>query len=212
MTYKHIVFDIDGTLLDTEYALMHSLQQTVLQFSGRLVELDDLHTTFGRTADDSVRSLGIADVGPAVRVWKAKYLEEPSRGRFFPGVKAALKELRARGLILGLLSSKTRREYETDFLEYGLADQFTHVILADDSPRHKPDPAPMLAYLRRSGAGPREVLYVGDTLYDMQCAQGANVDGALAMWGRKLPADGIPATWYLAGPEDVLKTLGGREA
>ena len=57
------------------------------------------------------------------------------------------------------------------------------IICADDTAEHKPKPGPLLKYMEYTGARPSEVLYVGDTVYDMQCARGAGVDFALARWG-----------------------------
>jgi phosphoglycolate phosphatase-like HAD superfamily hydrolase len=93
-----------------------------------------------------------------------------------------------------------------DFLPFGLGGYFELAILAEDSRKHKPDPEPMLAYLARSGAEAGDVLYIGDSVYDMQCASGAGVDCALALWSRRNRGD-IEATYYLQRPEDVLKVL-----
>lgn len=206
MRYRDIVFDIDGTLIDTEEPMLRSLQKAVQETDGRTLELDELRFIFGMTAEDALRSLGIKDIPPAFSLWKEHYLQEASGVRVFLGVETVLGELRARSVRLGVLSSKTRREYQNDFLTFGLGGYFDLAILAEDSLRHKPDPEPMLAYLARSGAEASEVLYIGDSVYDMQCARGAGVDCALALWGSSDP-EGIDATYYLERPEDVLKVL-----
>ena len=206
MTYTDIVFDIDGTLIDTEEPMLRSLQKAVQETDGRTLELDELRFIFGMTAEDALRSLGIKDIPPAFAMWKDYYLRDASGVRVFPGVEAVLRELRARSVKLGVLSSKTGREYQNDFLPFGLGGYFDLAILAEDSLKHKPNPEPMLVYLARSGAQAGEVLYIGDSIYDMQCARGAGVDFALALWSRRNPG-GIEATYCLQRPEDVLKVL-----
>lgn len=206
MTYKDIVFDIDGTLIDTEDAMLLALQKAVYAAQGAKWELEDLRFIFGMTAEDALRKLGVKDTASAASLWKDYYLKDTSGVHVYQGMEAVLQELRARSYRLGILSSKTREEYETDFLPFGLGHYFDVLILAEDSARHKPDPEPMQAYLRRSGAIASEVLYIGDTVYDMQCARGAGVDCALALWGSGDP-QGIEATYYFAGPEDVLKAF-----
>ena len=62
----------------------------------------------------------------------------------------------------------------------------------------------MLEYMRQTGARPEEILYIGDSIYDMQCAQAAGVDHALALWGCLLP-EGIEATYHLEKAEDILE-------
>ena len=65
----------------------------------------------------------------------------------------------------------------------------------------------MLEYLRRTGARPEEVIYFGDTAYDMDCARAAGVDQALVLWGCLNP-DGIEATWRLERIEEIPRFAG----
>ena len=62
MRYKEIVFDVDGTLIDTEYAVLHSLQDTVCQFTGETPEIESLTFALGITGEDALLRLQIADV------------------------------------------------------------------------------------------------------------------------------------------------------
>ena len=64
-------------------------------------------------------------------------------------------------------------EYDEHFEKQGLLELFPCVVTASDTPKGKPYPIPMLEYLRRTGAAPEEVLYFGDTAYDMDCARSA---------------------------------------
>ena len=81
---------------------------------------------------------------------------------------------------------------------------FPWVVTASDTPKGKPYPDPMLEYLRRTGAAPEEVLYFGDTAYDMDCARSAGVDHALVLWGCLSP-EGIEATYRLEKAEEILE-------
>ena len=54
MKYKHIVFDIDGTLIDTEYAVLHSLQETIKELSGRKIPCSELRFALGITGTDAL--------------------------------------------------------------------------------------------------------------------------------------------------------------
>lgn len=84
----------------------------------------------------------------------------------------------------------------------GFDKYFEHIILIEDTTEHKPAPAPMLEYLRRAGANPGNVVYVGDTVYDEQCATSAGVSFARAAWGSH---QDIPnATYNLKTPNDLL--------
>ena len=79
------------------------------------------------------------------------------------------------------------------------------IICADDSPEHKPSPAPLLKYMEKAGAKPSEVLYVGDSAQDMECAKRAGTYSALAVWGtldRK-----IEATYYPEHPAGLAPLI-----
>jgi len=204
MAYTHFVFDIDGTLIDTERALMRALQRMLEAVQGRKYKLESLRSLFGMTAGATLDSLGVKDVGRAAALWKEQYLADTSGVHIFPGMEAVLQALHLRPVRLGILSSKTRHEYGTDFVPFGLVGYFETAVLVEDSTRHKPDPEPMKVYLRRTGARAAEVLYIGDTLFDSQCASGAGVDFALAGWGSRSGRE-IGATYYLSEPGEILE-------
>ena len=67
--YSHYVFDIDGTLLDSEEAALVSLRQVVQELTGRVPPAEELYATFGLSADVTVARLGIADVETGHRMW-----------------------------------------------------------------------------------------------------------------------------------------------
>ena len=92
--------------------------------------------------------------------------------------------LKAAGCRLGIATSKNTAELEHSRKQFGdIVSRVDCIICADDTAEHKPKPGPLLKYMEYTGARPSEVLYVGDTVYDMQCARGAGVDFALARWG-----------------------------
>lgn len=69
MKYKHIVFDIDGTLIDTEYAVLHSLQETIKGLSGREIPCSELRFALGITGTDALKKLAIKDTSYAIELW-----------------------------------------------------------------------------------------------------------------------------------------------
>ena len=72
----------------------------------------------------------------------------------------------------------------------------------------KPSPAPMLRYMELTGATPAETLFVGDTVFDAECAHGAGVDFALAVWGAQDKS--VEAEYYPETPSRILDIVLGR--
>lgn len=206
MKYSHIVFDIDGTLIDTESAVLNSFQDTILELQQRKVDLPDLKFTFGIPVEASLSQLGIKDVQAGSRIWH-KYLKNyVSTFKIFDGIENLLKDLKAKNCQLGIITSKNREEYKNDFLPFGLSDYFDTIISVEDCARPKPFPDPMLRYLEITGVGADEVLYIGDSIYDIQCAKEAKVDSGLAIWGSH-SVKHIYATHYFRNPKDVIYLL-----
>ena len=83
---------------------------------------------------------------------------------------------------------------------------FSTVIFVEDSELPKPSPEPMLEYLKRTGANKRDVLYIGDSIYDFQCASNAGVEFGLALWGCN-SVKHIQANYFFKTPKDILFNL-----
>lgn len=207
MSYTHIIFDIDGTMLDTEEAVLLSLQQTVKQVLHRTMTFDELRFSLGIPGKDTLHKLDIRETDTTMELWDGLFHRYFDRVRVFDGIPDLLKRLKEQGYRLGVITSKTEKEYQNDFIPFGLAGYFDIVICAEHTACHKPHPEPMCAYLKRAEIAPAQALYIGDTVYDFQCAQGAGVDFALALWGCRQP-EGIKGRFALASPGQVLEVLG----
>lgn len=206
MKYKHIIFDIDGTMLNTETADMLATQETVFQLTGEKKDINEFRFTFGIPNSVVFPQLGIPDAEKASLMWAENYLKHHSSIQLFNGIEDVLKALKKRGHILGIVTSKTRREFNADFATFGLRSLFGTVVCVDDSPRPKPNPDPVLEYLKRANAEKSETIYIGDTAYDAQCAHSAGINFALAVWGAH-NWEQIKAEYYLKSPREVLELL-----
>ena len=193
MKYKHIVFDIDGTLIDTEYAVINSLIKTITEITGRAPQYESLKFALGITGRNALELLKILDIEDALKRWDKN-------------MKECLQSLLSRGYILGIVTSKTYQEYYSDFEPLGLADYFSTIVCADDTDEHKPQAAPLVAYLAKAHVSPENALYIGDSIYDIQCANNAGVDSGLVLWSNNV-SNPIRADYYFKTPNDISKIL-----
>lgn len=206
MKYRHIVFDIDGTLIDTEYAVINSLIKTITEITGRTPQYESLKFALGITGRNALELLKIPDIEDALKRWdrNMKLLQHTIQP--FQGIKECLQSLLSRGYILGIVTSKTYQEYYSDFEPLGLADYFSTIVCADDTDEHKPQAAPLVAYLAKAHVSPENALYIGDSIYDIQCANNAGVDSGLVLWSNNV-SNPIRADYYFKTPNDISKIL-----
>ncbi len=203
MNYKHIVFDIDGTLIDTEYAVLHSLQKTLESVTGNWIDTKELTFVLGITGKDALEKLNIPDIPSVLDLWEQYMYQYSNTVCLFKDMEQVLERLSLLNLQLGIVTSKTQLEFDNEFSRFGINKYFSTVICADDTLEHKPLPAPLLKYMELSKAKSDEILYIGDSKYDMQCAHSANIEFALAGWGNS--SSDIKAEYYLESPPDLLK-------
>ena len=206
MRYHHIVFDVDGTLLDTEKAILQSFQKTLREHAGIEKELSELSFCLGITGAAALKRLETGHEEEILLQWKENLAALRAFVRVFDGIELLLKRLRADGFQLGVVTSRCRAEYERDFMRLGLDGYFDTVVCEEDTVCHKPEAEPLECYMRKAGARREEVLYIGDSIYDMECARAAKTACGLALWGA-VSVRHIHADYYFPDPASVQSVL-----
>jgi HAD superfamily hydrolase (TIGR01549 family) len=204
--YNTIIFDVDGTLIDTENAVIGSLQKMLEIDHGIKYESHELYFVLGIPGVYSLKQLGVQDIPKSHARWEHFMKDFYHTIEVFGGITNLLVTLKKRDIKQGVVTSKTSQEVQDDFAPFGLMDYLTHVVCADDTLKHKPNPEPLLKYLEISGANPKSSIYIGDTVYDYECARDAGVDFGLALWGCK-NHDSIPAKYKFEQPNDMIRIL-----
>ncbi len=183
-----VLFDLDGTLIDTRDAILHAYRRTFEQEVGRPMpkELENPHVLMAPRPIEIFRSW--VPEGDSLRLAAAYgqfYLAEGYRkARPFPDVVELLTGLDEAGVPFGIVTNKGRPRAEQDLAWVGLrADRFRCVVTAEDSIERKPDPTPIRIGARRAGLDPGVSWYVGDGPQDVLGGRAAGMRTAGAGYG-----------------------------
>jgi len=206
--YNYIIFDIDGTILDTKFADLTALQRLVYEELKKHMSFEELRFALGIPGEVTLKKLGISNISDCIARWNMYMHENFHHVKVFDNIEGILADLNKMGILMGIVTSKTREEFLHDFTPFGLVQYFQVIVCSDDTEKPKPNPEPILKLIELAGVDKSKTIYVGDTAYDMECAYSAGVDFALAFWGAKSSA-GINANYILEDPKQILELLGG---
>jgi len=202
----HLIFDVDGTIIDTETVILKSLQQT-LQEEGKDYSLDDLTFAFGIPGKTTLERLNVSETDRVLRNWVNNGFKFSDEVHIFEGIESTLHTLSERGVRMSVVTSKDRQGVKDEFAPFHLTSYFEHIVSADDTTHHKPQPDPLLLCLDKMAVDPKDVVYIGDATYDLQAAKEAGVDFALALWGSKTTEQFEEAEHILKEPGDILDLI-----
>lgn len=212
-TYKLAVFDIDGTLIDTERTGVLSLMRTISELMGIDMPYEKAYNYFGIPSAKVAGMLGYSGDADFGDRWEQNFIALAHLITPFPGVLEMMSAVRKAGIKTGIVTSRSRFELEYDKMLAKMLHCFDEVVCAEDTQHHKPSPDPLLECIRRVSErcgqplSPADCLYLGDTEHDWKCACGAGCDFALADWkGRG--AEGIDAKFVFSDAQGVLDILG----
>jgi N-acetyl-D-muramate 6-phosphate phosphatase len=201
-SYKAIVYDLDGTLLDTYEMNTFSLLKVLHEEGFTHLNEEDLKPFFAMAGLDVMYLLKIKEPHQAYARW-VEYANH-YQAHPFNGVEDVLKLGKTKGFLQGIVSSKMRKQYQIDFVAKGLDRWIDASILKDDAQKLKPHPEPLLKVCQQLNIKPEEAIYVGDAITDYQATQAAGMDFAYATWG-SMGGEGIEKpTVVVNSPKELL--------
>ena len=213
MTIRTVLFDLDGTLIDSLRLILDSYHHTLAQ-----------HGFPARTDSEWLKG-----VGTPLRVQLAEWQDDPGTLEamiatyreynlehhdrmvtVYPGVLDSVREIKARGLQTGLVTSKNRHGALRGLSLVGLEALMDMLVCADEVTNPKPHPEPVLKAVSLLGADPATTVYVGDSVHDMSSGRAAGVLTAAALWG-PFSRDQLESTkpdYWLEMPADLVRLVG----
>ena len=196
---KAVLFDLDGTLLDSAPDMLAATNAMLAARGGAPMTLEALRPHVSKGARAMIGA-AFPGVGVAEREgWVPEFLEHYGRelgrhGAPFEGVEAMLTALEAAGCIWGIVTNKPEYLAAQLVPMLGWEDRCAVLIGGDTLPVRKPDPLPLQVAADRIGFAAFDCVYVGDDERDIVAARAAGMPSVVALWGYRLPGD-RPEDW-----------------
>ena len=194
MKYKLVIFDLDGTVLNTLDDLAAAVNFALRKRGLPTHSVDTVRTFIGNGVANLIRRAAPAEVSDGecadiLKDFKAYYAEHVNvLTKPYPGILEMLSALRNAGMRIGINSNKYDAALQTLCISHfsGLYD--AAVGESDVTPK-KPDPTAALRIMKQFSVSPKETIYVGDSGVDLNTAKNIGCDAAWVSWGFRHPED-----------------------
>ena len=186
-TYRFFLFDADGTMFDT----------------GELIYNCFLHTCTRLKQNGPSRQEVLSSMGLPLRKQFEKYMGPIEEGlyseiqaeymayqlkvykeylRLFPGIRETLEILKGNGKKLAVVTSRKIQSLTVYLKHTEILELFDALVTPESTLRHKPDAEPALKAMELLGADKKQSIFIGDSVYDIECGSEAGIDTAFVMW------------------------------
>jgi phosphoglycolate phosphatase len=186
LRYPLIVFDWDGTLMDSTVGITAAIQEAAREMGLPVPDRAQASHVIGLGLDDALRAavpgLDCGQYPLFVDAYRKHFRARQDDMSLFPGVPELLAELQARGHRMAVATGKSRRGLDHQFGVTGLGPLFAASRCADET-NPKPHPAMLLELMRELAMDRRDLLMIGDTSHDLGMARSAGVDAVAVCYG-----------------------------
>ena len=188
MEIKAVLFDLDGTLIDSSEGIIKSARYALSHFGLEEPDTDKLYQFIGPPLSDSFRNIyGFSEekAKEAVEVYRRRYNKTGIfECRLYPGVEECIKTLKRQGLRIGMASSKPEQSCRRILEHFGILDLFDEVVGATfDGTRDKKEEVLQEAFRRWEDLSLDQMCLIGDTVYDAKGAARAGISCIAVTYG-----------------------------
>ncbi len=190
MSLKLVVWDVDGTLVDSRASIFKGLQEAAVEVGLEAPTYEEARQIVGLSLLEAVHHMR-PDLAPDhaaryAQAYKQSFIRMHAEPDFheplYPGAEETLRRLKRDGWLMGMATGKSRRGIERNTLVYGWADVFDTSFCADDGPS-KPHPHMLDCNMKALGVDPNQTVMVGDTAHDIHMGRQARVHTIGVSWG-----------------------------
>lgn len=212
---KAIIFDLDGTILDTLPDIMDNMNLMLEKFGYKTVSIKDTRKFIGSGARKLVeRAIGVPlekeELDERLKVYNTAYTSSGSpKTKIFDGMGDVLKELKSRGYFLAILTNKPQETTDKVYEEYLKDFGFSKVIGQSGTVKCKPDKTATINILNELDVLPENAYFVGDGETDVLTAINSNVKSIAVLWGYrdKEQLEQAGAKVFAYTPKDLLSLI-----
>ncbi|MGZ8782090.1 MAG: HAD family hydrolase [Gaiellaceae bacterium] len=211
MRFPVVLFDFDGTVVDSGAIIIASMRHATKTVLGRDIPDEELGRAVGGSGLlEQMRLLDPDRVDELVTTYRAH--NEPLHAELVEcaGMTDLLTTLREQGRRLGVVTAKRQETVRLAFSYLPLEQFFDVVVGSDDTELHKPDPAPLVHALGLLGAERDDAVYIGDSPFDIRAAKGAGMHSIAVTWGGIHPRERLEAEEpdaVVSSAEELLAAL-----
>ena len=184
MRFPVVLFDLDGTIVDSGWMILASYRHATTTVLGRDFPDEVLLANVGAgDLEEQMREFDLEKADELAKAYREFYAPLHSELQAFPGMLELLRKLDDEDRLVGIVSAKRGDvvKLATDALGFG--ERLDVVVGSDEAPRGKPHPDQILVALERLGAEPDHTAYVGDAPFDVAAAKAAGVHAVGVTWG-----------------------------
>ena len=209
MRFPVVLFDLDGTVIDSGAIILASMRHTAeTVVGGEWSDAELMQAVGGPGLEAQMLALDPNRVDELVAVYRQHNEALHDTLDYCAGMDTVLAALRERGHRLGIVTAKRRVTADLAFARLPIKHLFETIVGGDETEHHKPHPEPLLLGLERLGAAASDAAYVGDSPFDMQAAKAAGMYAVGVSWGRIHTADKLTdADVVIHSPEELLELL-----
>jgi len=180
---KAILFDFDGTLVDSLTATFDSFNHGIMAVGGRRHSSAEITAHFGKGETEIFAELVGPDLAKAAyEAYSLHSRDSIARMPVHAGIMELLEHVHHAGLVTAIVTGRSWRTTEVIMRQHALMDRFACVIADDHVSRPKPSPEGILKALGHMGVDPCDAAYVGDTVVDIRAAKSAGCISVGAVW------------------------------
>ncbi|WP_152655220.1 pyrophosphatase PpaX [Oceanobacillus sp. CFH 90083] len=214
MSIRTILFDLDGTLLNTNELIRASFEHTFEKFQMHFSP-EEIKALNGPPLNETFREINPDQSEQMIATYREYNMREHDHYvEAFPYVYETIKQLHEAGITLGIVSTKIRKTVMMGLELTKLTDFFSVIITYNDVIHKKPDPEPVKKAMSLLDANPETTLMVGDNFHDIVSGQRAGTQTAAVSWSEKKEdfLKSYHPTYYLDTIRDLLTVAGERHA